>query len=70
MAYTGTAYGDITPRQAAFSIAGFLSRAIPQFNLILQHFCVVSIFIPFTEGEVQHSVQLAVLAFYTHVFPP
>lgn len=28
MAYTGTAYGDITPRQAAYSMAGFLKRAI------------------------------------------
>lgn len=33
MAYTGTAYGDITPRQAAFSMAGFLSRAIPLMTL-------------------------------------
>jgi len=36
MAYTGTAYGDITPRQAAFSIAGFLSRAIP--NMTIERF--------------------------------
>lgn len=36
MAYTGTTYGDITPRQAAFSIAGFLSRAIP--NMTIERF--------------------------------
>ena len=36
MAYTGTAYGDITPRQAAFSMAGFLSRAIP--NMTIERF--------------------------------
>lgn len=36
MAYTGTAYGDITPRQAAYSIAGFLSRAIP--NMTIERF--------------------------------
>lgn len=36
MAYTGTAYGDITPRQAAFSMAGFLSRAIP--NMTIEKF--------------------------------
>lgn len=36
MAYTGTAYGDITPRQAAYSVAGFLSRAIP--NMMLEKF--------------------------------
>ena len=36
MAYTGTAYGDITPRQAAFSMAGFLSRAIP--NMVIERF--------------------------------
>lgn len=29
MAYTGTAYGDITPRQNAYSVVGFLERAIP-----------------------------------------
>lgn len=36
MAYTGTSYGDITPRQAAFSMAGFLGRAIP--NMIIERF--------------------------------
>lgn len=36
MAYTGTTYGDITPRQAAYSIAGFLSRAIP--NMTIERF--------------------------------
>lgn len=36
MPYTGTAYGDITPRQAAFSMAGFLSRAIP--NMTIERF--------------------------------
>lgn len=36
MAYTGTAYGDITPRQAAFSMAGFLNRAIP--NMTIEQF--------------------------------
>lgn len=36
MAYTGTAYGDITPRQAAFSMAGFLARAIP--NMTIERF--------------------------------
>lgn len=36
MAYTGTAYGDITPRQSAFSMAGFLSRAIPL--MVLEQF--------------------------------
>jgi len=36
MAYTGTAYGDITPRQAAYSVAGFLSRAIP--NMTIERF--------------------------------
>lgn len=29
MAYTGNTYGDLTPRQAAFSVAEFLKRAIP-----------------------------------------
>lgn len=29
MAYTGTTYGDITPRQTAYSVVGFLKRAIP-----------------------------------------
>lgn len=29
MAYSGTVYGDITPRQAAFSIVGMLKRALP-----------------------------------------
>lgn len=29
MAYTGNVYGDITPRQAAFSIANLLKRALP-----------------------------------------
>jgi N4-gp56 family major capsid protein len=29
MAYTGTTYGDITPRQNAYSVVGFLERAIP-----------------------------------------
>lgn len=36
MAYTGTAYGDITPRQAAYSMAGFLARAIP--NMVIEKF--------------------------------
>lgn len=36
MAYSGTAYGDITPRQAAFSIANMLKRALPL--LILEKF--------------------------------
>lgn len=36
MAYTGTAYGDITPRQAAYSMAGFLKRAIP--NMTIERF--------------------------------
>lgn len=36
MAYTGTTYGDITPRQAAFSMAGFLARAIPL--MVLEQF--------------------------------
>jgi len=31
-----TAYGDITPRQAAFSVVGFLSRAIP--NMVIEQF--------------------------------
>lgn len=29
MAYAGNTYGDLTPRQAAFSVAEFLKRAIP-----------------------------------------
>lgn len=36
MAYTGTTYGDITPRQAAYSIVGFLTRAIP--NMTIERF--------------------------------
>lgn len=36
MAYTGTTYGDITPRQAAFSVVGFLTRAIP--NMVIEKF--------------------------------
>jgi N4-gp56 family major capsid protein len=36
MAYTGTTYGDITPRQAAFSVAGFLKRAMP--NMVIERF--------------------------------
>lgn len=36
MAYTGTAYGDITPRQAAYSVVGFLTRAIP--NMTIERF--------------------------------
>ena len=29
MAYTGNTYGDLTPRQAGFSVVAFLKRAIP-----------------------------------------
>lgn len=36
MAYTGTTYGDITPRQAAYSMVGFLTRAIP--NMVIERF--------------------------------
>ena len=36
MAANFTTYGDITPRQAAFSVAGFLTRAIP--NMVLEKF--------------------------------
>ena len=36
MAYTGTAYGDITPRQAAFSMARLLKRALPL--LVIERF--------------------------------
>lgn len=36
MAYTGTTYGDITPRQAAYSMAGFLARAMP--NMVIERF--------------------------------
>lgn len=36
MAYNGTTYGDITPRQAAYSVAGFLARAIP--NMVIERF--------------------------------
>jgi len=36
MAYTGTSYGDITPRQNAYSVVGFLERAIP--NMVIEKF--------------------------------
>ena len=36
MAYTGVAYGDITPRQAAFSVAQLLKRALPL--LVIERF--------------------------------
>lgn len=36
MAYTGTAYGDITPRQAAYSMANLLKRTLPL--LVLERF--------------------------------